>query len=67
MGLRGLFYIQIETISQYKQFAGPQKQEVINGHSSTIVCQKLKYLSDVFSGKPMEIFWYGIKKLYDII
>lgn len=27
---------------QYNQCAGPQKQEVINGHSSTIVWQKIK-------------------------
>ena len=27
---------------QYNQFAGPQKQEVINGHSSTIFWQKIK-------------------------
>jgi len=27
---------------QYSQCAGPQKQEVINGHSSTIAWQKIK-------------------------
>ena len=27
---------------QYNQCAGPQKQEVINWHSSTIICQKMK-------------------------
>ena len=32
---------------QYNQFAGPQKQEVINGHSLTIVWQKIE-VSDVF-------------------
>ena len=32
---------------QYNQYAGPQKQEVINGHNSTIVWQKIK-VRDVF-------------------
>ena len=32
---------------QYDQCAGPQKQEDINGHSSTIVGQKIK-VRDVF-------------------
>ena len=32
---------------QYNQCAGPQKQEVKNGHSSTIVWQKIK-VRDVF-------------------
>ena len=47
----------------YDQCAGPQKQEDINGHSSTIVGQKIK-VSDVFQSGNQGIFLVLNKKIW---
>ena len=41
---------------QHNQCAGPQKQEDINGHSSTIVGQKIKVRDDFQSGNQRNFF-----------
>ena len=47
---------------QFRQYAGPQKQEVKNEHGSTIVWQKIK--KGMFSNQETKgIFWYEIKKI----
>ena len=47
---------------QYDQCAGPQKQEDINGHSSTIVGQKIK-VRDVFQSGNQGNFLVLSKKI----
>ena len=48
---------------QYDQCAGPQKQEDINGHSSTIVGQKIK-VRDVFQSGNQGNFLVLSKKIW---